>query len=805
MSLKFSNKPGELFANTDPERQTDGAVSSKQLELLLATDAKKETENLVPLDVTTAIRQLKTQHLDTLETEAIIARALAWLTESPDMLTERLETANQACQNSIHSEQIATLPVLRLLTEIAQLIQDEYLNMDLINALDTNSGFPDEAKHFYSELNARNHEKGNFILHKLIDYAELHQLTLHNQFTTPRFNQHYNQGDYWYGFYDRLAEFAEEEVGKASNYLIQKHFQNFLDIGNLNRIDHEKPDRLEGWVVGATDDATIYTTRNLTRAYTNRIKLGITSGSTGQEPVFELMPGILGKYKNGKLQEVYRNQSFHNQQEIEAKLKARNNKEDEEIFYRSFNKAWYEQSGVLKHSPDQQSWVNGELAQAITNYLKDHLWKTGRFLFIDTSRIDDYDELPLVIKRHIQSVGDEAVEAYFKEENLAKAEPIPKEEWAKILSPIEPLSEEEEYNFRYISSIAVRKRIEDDLSINLANVPAFGQKVFLEYVSKNNIQDFNNLQKTLKSYPNEALRAKIATTFFACAEDEGNAEYILKLANHIESDKALNAVLDKYLSIVNKLTDLERFIRESFPKIEEAPVAEVKKIGRRIQHRANGFLQEMAGKATDTEKMLSNLDSVDADLISLGIVIKELQRKGLLHFKEIQDFELVTKSASEITQEETNNLLELQLITRKTVEEYQPNDLLDSLQEELKGYINSGDNTVFKILYHENKPIGFIHVHKDEQDPNVVWMGGLNMHPSGQNTPLTDAIINEIKQEYFGKYTCKLWVLKDKSDLGKYYNSQGFRLTGQEMIQAGKIFLEMARPKNEPTRVVEAA
>ena len=161
----------------------------------------------------------------------------------------------------------------------------------------------------------------NVAFHKIIDFMGAYLVGCQNG------DRRYRDGDT--NFF-RMIRLLREEKEKAKNYLMSGHLNDIDDTFYSD--DREKEGKISGMPGGASDK-NIYTFKNLTQSYENRINLGINEGFTIFNPVIKIATGYFAMYANGKVARIFSEKSENGQRrKREEDFIASNSPEDEYIY-----------------------------------------------------------------------------------------------------------------------------------------------------------------------------------------------------------------------------------------------------------------------------------------------------------------------------------------------------------------------------------------------------------------------------------------------------------------------------------------
>lgn len=349
--------------------------------------------------------------------------------------------------------------------------------------------------------------------------------------------------------------FAWEEQKHSKNYLIQKHFEDFLSSEYDAKV---KPGTVFGTAGGSSDD-TIYTFQHLRDAYKNRLALGISKGFPAVNPVLPVAPGYYGYYRAGRLGEVYKADNLDEEKSRERELRyiGENNPEDEYI-YDELN------------GPTPKSFNNYHPSHELhkLEYIWDfrrHLRDKGRSFFYDLERIKDLSKLHPMVLADLVTDNQKYINLAEGKDSQA-IEPIAASDFEHELFPLNEASPELAYEYFYLSRPSMRKKLEDDLQMDFSDIPLRSQAQFLHFIEGQSVESFERVKNILTANPDAKL--DIIKSFFANAADDAYAETILSIAEQLADDpEAQEELFSKYAQFTDALSDKVHIVQEAHKRI----------------------------------------------------------------------------------------------------------------------------------------------------------------------------------------------------------------------------------------------
>lgn len=481
--------------------------------------------------------------------------------------------------------------------KVAGFIEDE-----LSGVLETNVSLAWGLQDQMAVLNRLNNATGNVIFHKIIDFFQEHLETLQDHDVKQKSGEtlRHEDGDQLNSSSRDFDEFVKKEIAHSTNYLIQRHLQDYFE--SVFQYDADKPGTVHGSAGGSSDE-TIYTFRNLRNSYTNHLALGIKEGYPIANPVLPIAPGYYGYYQTGKLAKIFSGpEADGNKARLIEEGFIKNNHPEDEYIYDELNKPL-----LLARNEDHPSNKLKRLRD-IWDFKK-HLRATGRKFFFDTARLRNIEDL------HPMVLGDLLTEnQLYIQKNAGQkndASPIDIVKFQNVVFPYEKSTREKEYSYRYLMSLSMRKKVEDDFSIDLSELPIASQAQFLDFLVKKDVKDFNRIKKTIAGYQGDKLA--VIESFFACAENEDYGDIILGLVQSLKDKPgAAQKLFTTYADFTEKLNSQVEGISTIYNFVFTSSEVSRESIFYTLTTRVNELLaktyeQIKSGQVVDLETTTQNL------------------------------------------------------------------------------------------------------------------------------------------------------------------------------------------------------
>ncbi|MCX6791180.1 MAG: hypothetical protein NTV62_03260, partial [Candidatus Gribaldobacteria bacterium] len=410
-----------------------------------------------------------------------------WIEEDQD----RIKVVTEKVISLLKSKKKTTINLFIFLAEIDVYRQEKLMTDDgkILAELDRvlNSSLMHFANSYIDQmavLNRLNNKRANFELHKILDFVR--------DFMADSQNFVGGSDELLYYF----ERFAEGEIDFANNYLLKQHLKEIIEIRNLSW--SEKEDFVN--IPGGNTDQTIYSYKHARESYENRIKFGINKGYPLRSLVLPISDELFGTYQDGKFWGIIEETDQDFSTRIQSYIKQ--NKPDDNFIY-----------GQLNQEPNlPPNYVNKyEIHQrkVLLNFEIHKKAEEGEFFF-DLSLLN-WDIIDPVIRGSILTYNQ--MYLHTKEDQVNKTGTIPEEELKNIIFPLKNYSEEEEYNYEYLMSLSMRKKIEDDFGLKMEEFSLWEQRNFLSYLERASIEKVEEIKKFIKDFDHDGIKGFLSVEY----------------------------------------------------------------------------------------------------------------------------------------------------------------------------------------------------------------------------------------------------------------------------------------------------
>lgn len=523
---------------------------------------------------------------------------------------------------------------------------------------------------------------------------------------------------------------TSESSPLSSNYLVQKMRQEVVDAQNPD--DESKEGALAGVGGGATDQ-TIYTFAHRLDSYHNRRALGINEGYPIAQPVLAIAPGYYGYYSAGRLQRVYTQADYNDAAafQSEAKFINHNDPTDEQFdIYDRVNEPFYQGRGF---NPSHKL----RRLQDIWDF-SDHLKRTGRRYFYNLNKVD-HDELHPIVDADFLTRNFEYLHAVEGEKN--RATPLSGEVFGRLLSPGRELSDDELAAYRTLTSLHMRKKIEDDFGFDLAECDFWTQRLFLSYLERQPLAAVERLQTYTHQFGADGLAAFL--TLDDGSDQAGAAVEQFITATETMAPADAREVLHKVSALAERAEGVREWLAEHLadmvadrPELADAVVNGLLKKGRELLQLTN---------QVDRETLMSRLHEADADLALTVNTFYSLTKQGTsVELSRLPGVEISEASGGSIPpalQQVFTAIAERNWAMRPHMREL----VLTGMQEAFNNL-----RSTFYVIQQKGQVIGFFRL--DEQGNDEVYFASMNIPAQQQGYALSHGILAQVlKPRLVGK------------------------------------------------------
>jgi len=504
------------------------------LELTMLLASNEEPEQMPEYDLETILSLLTEKQL---MKPGIINRLSTWIGVDPP---ERIKQLEVRLTKHIEQGNELSITLLAALAELNSQQNKFSVDFDLMRPLEDaeQTLLPPAVLDQIAVLNRLNTKESSLALHKILDFMTEYMVAaredgLRNSDESDLYGPYGAQG-----LYEEFIGFAEREIKKTPNYLLKKHWQDALDAEEIMFAEDATTTLKEGAlgnVIGGSGDQNIYAFAHQQESQALRAANNISAGNHISHPVLPLAPGYAGLYEHGSLKTIYKQDQLSNTavtKQEEQEWAAKNNSADEYIYDALEGDTW-------KHNAS----VSDKLAklQNIWDFLKGSK-ATERKFYFDTERIDLANLHPLVTAEILENN-----EKYIQQHKNQQTPPesITEEQYAKEFFPLGERDDNAKYEYRYLLSLQMRKRFEDDFKMPVESLSLWEQRNFLSFLETESVEEIKQLQDFIAKNGHEGLRAFLSLEF-----DPAAGKKILELAEKIATPE-MTSILKQYSTLVN--------------------------------------------------------------------------------------------------------------------------------------------------------------------------------------------------------------------------------------------------------------
>jgi ribosomal protein S18 acetylase RimI-like enzyme len=682
--------------------------------------------------------------------------------------SQRLQDLDTAIGSAMDQHGGINWNTLILLAEVEPSRPSVYAHFKIVEALERHPEFlTARICERIEELAKDPNPESQVVVHKLCDFFIGVAVT--SQFQEQPDDESLKRNEVLLG---NIYDLANKQIGQTSNYLLASHWEDVVET--IKGSHSKKPDRIAG-VPGESSDYIIITYNEfvLLQSYYNSILAG-KQHFDPEQPLIPVAKGYLGQYKRGQLQEVL-TEDYSRLEEIykmDKELVLQNGEENDSIYFNLNN-----------NLPENQRWVLSSFLRRINKEDKEFYFN------IINDDLDDpnhpkskilnpqtiYPEVLAEILAHNYGMLQQRVQPD------KAAEPLNAQEYLERLFPTGKYTAAEAYLYLDMVSLQRRKRIEQDLGENLANIPAYGQVHLLKYLASRNKEDFERVKGVADRWSTDDQnlpRQDFLLSFLAYGEDPANAEVVLELAETLPS-KLSAAVFAKYAEIAAGCERVGEFVEQKFHHTQIAEQG-VQAIIKDLFANANLLLRHIAKEATRTqsvERLTDQLEAFRSEVALYVSVVGQLRKERKVSLEEEIEKNTIVKKGGKFTKEEMEEMRKMFSFGRAEVF---PEELKAQSNAEFDHKLNDSKHT-FYLFRPEGKIVAFLHTDPVKNaDGSVkdkaVYVGSLNVSPEGRGGALGVVFTKYFLEKYGIDNDIYADVLEvNTRALGLYTKFLGFR------------------------------
>lgn len=337
---------------------------------------------------------------------------------------------------------------------------------------------------------------------------------------------------------------------------------------------------------------------------------------------------------------------------------------------------------------------------------------------------------------------------------------------------------------QHLHKPALSEKIEDDLGINLLEIPLGSQIHFLRFLANQNKNGFNRLRDILQkdiSFKNEFL-----ISFLSTSDNVDMGEKILVLGEKLPN-KIAQQVFKKYREIIDNISKITEFTRTNFTKEIETNPELIKKIEEALYIKGKQLLSQTYEdisnkKEINYEDISKQLERINADTITTFAIFKQVIKNGeKLPIESIEGSVFSKKEATDIPDDKQNEMLELYQSNWKN---HPDREFVKSLKSYFKTAFAPEENKQKNYLYtfeKDNNIRAFVRFEK--QNDKSFYASALNVDEASKNFGLGEAMMDEALTREAKEHILHASCRKDNPSNMRYFEkgfiSKGFKKTNE--------------------------
>lgn len=445
-------------------------------------------------------------------------------------------------------------------------------------------------------------------------------------------------------------------------------------------------------------------------------------------------------------------------------------KQDFEALKQRYNQAFY--SGELESYDTRQLWQSQE-----GHALQEAATKIGSAYPIMRPELVGY------LKEVESKLSKKLTSAHFENYNS-----IPHN---RELNPF--LGSDDEHTallLQHLHQPELRQKIEEDLGINLTDIPLRSQIHLLRFLASQNREGFDRMRGVLQSHPENSNR--IVQSFLAVAEDMQYGESILGLAEKLD-EASLTQILDKYLEIVGSSEQIRPFLMERYAGNAETEEL-ISIVQKNILIRANQLLKRSVESVSqnpgEIENLLERIKQEQGNASMLAATIKSIVERGgsLETIKGLASSEVVGPDLDKGDTEAMEGIYGKNWINKTTPQYWQ-------LLKEKFTDSTKNPKARFRILRDNGKIIAFLRFTEmqDKDKQPYIHFGAFNVDIPYQSGKIGEDFLQsviDIEKQRGLAIRCET---NPSNPMLRKYEAMGFKRVGQ-VIERGEPEVKLEIP-----------
>lgn len=354
------------------------------------------------------------------------------------------------------------------------------------------------------------------------------------------------------------------------------------------------------------------------------------------------------------------------------------------------------------------------------------------------------------------------------------------------------------YNYKSLIEIPLREKIENEFKIKLKDFSIRQQLQFLNFLSTKTTDQVEIVRKFLTESSDNS-RNNTVKSFLSLELDGSNGNRIIEIGEKLKSEDA-DKVFAKISEIVDKIEEGVSDLASGEIKVDPNEVS----LG--LLERTHKIILDFSGKEKDTEKLLTDLENSQTEIILLSALLKTAKEsEEPIDLETIKNLKLERRvigerdeNGEEIKLGEEEKKEMLAMVEKNYREVVFPDNpqaaagvIADFKKELEKGLLGQ---MVYTLKF-QGKLAAFARFKKlnDEE----VYAGSLNVHQEVNNLCLGKYFTNSILPEVARQFRIKAITRADNPAI-TLYEKQGFAIDkAQPFEKYGETYYNMTMEKTE--------
>lgn len=284
---------------------------------------------------------------------------------------------------------------------------------------------------------------------------------------------------------------------------------------------------------------------------------------------------------------------------------------------------------------------------------------------------------------------------------------------------------------RHLHRPSMRAMIEDDLGVNLRELPLNSQIQLLRFLSLAGNEDFAKIRILVTEKPN--LAKPFLESFLSCADDLAFGRHLLTLVETAgENEQKLALIYESYSKIVKTVGKVEGELVRNFgerPDFNQI-VWEIKK---KLLLDGKDLLRDSSNQSL--EEIPQKLSFVNADLLLFAETFKTLLENGFeVNLEDFKDYELKSRAGDDLSEFQDRML---EIAEANWINSGFRKPVIDDLKEAF-----SNPNSRFYLLLYKGELAGFLRF--DTEKNGDLYGASFNIHPNIRHRMIGETVLKSV-------------------------------------------------------------